>query len=204
MSNHLQTEVPQPDGTLRSDQCCSRQYLVAKRTLDVVCSFSALVVLGPLILLLALIIFLDDPHGSPFFAQTRIGRDGKPFRFYKLRSMVCNAEEMRKALESQNEMDGPAFKIQNDPRITRIGRFIRKTSLDELPQFWNVLKGDMSMVGPRPPLPDEVAHYTPYQRQRLCVKPGLTCIWQTMPRRNELPFWKWVELDLESAAPGKN
>ena len=197
MSNNLQTDVPQTEGVLRSDECCSRRYLAAKRALDVVCSFSALVLLGPVILVLALAIFLDDPHGSPFFSQTRIGLNGRPFRFYKLRSMVCNAEELRQSLQDQNEMDGPAFKIRNDPRITRIGRFIRRTSLDELPQFWNVLKGDMSMVGPRPPLPAEVASYTPYQRQRLTVKPGLTCIWQTMPRRNELPFRQWVELDLE-------
>ena len=197
MSNILQTDDLETVIRLHSDQCCSRQYLAAKRALDVVCSFSALVVLGPLILLLALLIFLDDPHGSPFFCQTRIGLDGKPFRFYKLRSMVCNAEELRQSLQDQNEMDGPAFKIRNDPRITRIGRIIRKTSLDELPQLWNVLKGDMSVVGPRPPLPDEVADYNPIQMLRLCVKPGLTCIWQTMPRRNEMPFWQWVELDLE-------
>lgn len=172
-------------------------YLGAKRAMDIVCSAVALILLSPLILILALIIFLDDPHGSPFFSQVRVGKDGKEFRFYKLRSMVCNAEELLADLQDQNEMDGPAFKIKSDPRITRIGKFIRKTSVDELPQFWNVLKGDMSMVGPRPPLPREVKEYTSYQMKRLSVKPGLTCIWQIQPRRNELTFDQWVELDLE-------
>ena len=172
-------------------------YQVIKRMADVVLSACALLVIGPVILLVALIIFLDDPHASPFFSQVRIGLNGRPFRLYKLRSMVSNAEELLESLKERNEMDGPAFKIENDPRITRIGRFIRKCSIDELPQFWNVLKGDMSIVGPRPPLPKEVAQYTPYQMRRLSVRPGLTCIWQTQPKRNEMRFSKWIELDLE-------
>ena len=174
-----------------------KAYLIVKRIMDILCSLAALVVLGPVILLIALLIFIDDPHGSPFFCQTRVGKDGKEFKFWKLRSMVCNAEELLADLQDQNEMDGPAFKIENDPRITRIGHFIRKCSIDELPQFWNVLKGDMSLVGPRPPIPKEVEEYTPYQMQRLSVKPGLTCIWQVQPRRNDLSFDEWVELDLE-------
>lgn len=174
-----------------------RLYLTMKRALDIVGSIIALVLLAPIILICALLIFLDDPHGSPFFRQTRVGIDGKEFKLWKLRSMVCNAEDLLESLRSQNEMDGPAFKIEDDPRITRIGHFIRKTSVDELPQFWNVLKGDMSMVGPRPPLPSEVAEYTNYQMQRLSVKPGLTCIWQTQPKRNDMSFDEWVELDLE-------
>lgn len=181
----------------KSSETASKSYLVLKRTIDIVCSASALILLSPIILVLALIIFVDDPHGSPFFGQLRVGKDGKEFRFYKLRSMVVNAEDLLASLKDRNEMDGPAFKIENDPRITRIGRFIRKTSLDELPQLWNVLKGDMSLVGPRPPLPREVAEYTDYQMQRLSVKPGLTCIWQTQPKRNDLSFDEWVELDLE-------
>ena len=172
-------------------------YLAMKRLMDVVLSAAALVVTGPFLLLLALVIWLDDPHASPFFVQIRMGLNGKKFRFYKLRSMVSNAEELLEQLKEHNEMDGPAFKMENDPRITRIGRFIRKTSIDELPQFYNVLRGDMSIVGPRPPLPREVREYTPYQMQRLSVKPGLTCIWQTQPRRNDLPFREWIELDLE-------
>lgn len=174
-----------------------RLYLTAKRVLDVIGSIIALVLLAPVILICALLIFIDDPHGSPFFRQARVGMDGKEFKLWKLRSMVCNAEDMLESLKNQNEMDGPAFKIEDDPRITRIGHFIRKTSVDELPQFWNVLKGDMSMVGPRPPLPSEVAEYTDYQKQRLSVKPGLTCIWQTQPKRNDMSFDEWVELDLE-------
>ena len=174
-----------------------RIYRTVKRASDVVLSLAALLVIGPVILLIALLIFLDDPHASPFFTQIRVGKDGREFRFYKLRSMVSNAEELLESLREKNEMDGPAFKIENDPRITRIGRFIRKCSIDELPQFWNVLKGDMSIVGPRPPLPKEVAQYTPEQMRRLSVRPGLTCIWQTQPKRNELRFSKWIELDLE-------
>lgn len=182
---------------LERSKAASKGYLVVKRTIDVIFSACALILLSPIILGLALLIFIDDPHGNPFFGQPRVGKDGKEFRFYKLRSMVVNAEDLLAGLEDQNEMDGPAFKMENDPRITRIGHFIRKTSLDELPQLWNVLKGDMSLVGPRPPLPREVAEYTPYQMQRLSIQPGLTCIWQTQPRRNDLSFDEWVALDLE-------
>lgn len=185
-------EKPQ-QGSVLYERC----YLVVKRAMDIVLSMMALILLSPVLLTLAVIIFLDDPHGSPIFCQPRVGKDGKEFHLYKLRSMVCNAEDLLSELKDKNEMDGPAFKIKEDPRITRIGKFIRKTSIDELPQFWNVLKGDMSMVGPRPPLPQEVAQYTSYQMQRLSVKPGLTCIWQTQPRRNDMSFDEWVELDLE-------
>lgn len=182
---------------LERPRTVSKGYLAAKRGFDIVCSACALVLLGPVILGFAAAIYMDDPHGSPFFSQPRVGKDGKEFKFWKLRSMVVNAEELLADLQDQNEMDGPAFKIEDDPRITRIGHFIRKTSIDELPQFWNVLKGDMSMVGPRPPLPREVAEYTDYQMQRLSVQPGLTCIWQTQPRRNDLSFDQWVDLDIE-------
>ena len=125
-------------------------YLVCKRAFDIAASFCALVVLSPVFLIICLIIYLDDPHGNPIFSQIRIGKNGKAFRFYKFRSMVVNAEELLAGLQNQNEMSGPAFKIKNDPRITKVGKFIRKTSLDELPQLWNVLKGDMSIIGPRP------------------------------------------------------
>ena len=124
-------------------------------------------------------------------------KNGKEFNFYKFRSMVVNAEELLASLKDKNEMEGPAFKIKDDPRITKIGRFIRKTSIDELPQLLNVLKGDMSFVGPRPPLPREVVQYTDYQKQRLLIRPGLTCIWQVQPRRNDLSFDEWIEMDLE-------
>ena len=172
-------------------------YLTCKRIFDIIVSLCALIVLSPVLLLLCLIVFLDDPHGSPIFSQMRIGKDGKPFRFYKFRSMVVNAEELLAGLQSQNEMSGPAFKIKKDPRITTVGRFIRKTSLDELPQLWNVLKGDMSLVGPRPPLPNEVAQYTSEQWKRLSVTPGLTCYWQVQPSRNDLDFNEWFELDMQ-------
>lgn len=172
-------------------------YLAAKRCFDVVMSFLALILLSPLFLVLAVIIFVDDPHGSSIFSQIRVGKDGRLFRFYKFRSMIVNAEDMLEQLQDQNEMEGPAFKIKDDPRITRIGKFIRKTSLDELPQLVNVLKGELSLVGPRPPLPREVEQYTPKQMKRLTVKPGLTCYWQTQPHRNSLSFDQWLALDLQ-------
>ncbi len=173
-----------------------RKYWIAKRTQDIILSGAALIVLAPVMLLIALIIWLDDPKGSPIFSQIRCGRDGKEFRFYKFRSMCVDAEARLEELLHKNEMDGPAFKIKEDPRITKVGRFIRKTSLDELPQLWNILKGDMSIVGPRPALPREVEQYDAYLKQRLYVTPGLTCYWQIQPRRNELSFEEWMELDI--------
>lgn len=173
-----------------------RIYLRVKRIQDAVLSAAALVILSPLMLLIALAIVIDDPQGSPIFSQTRCGRDGATFRLYKFRTMCVGAEHRLSELLPYNEMTGPAFKMQNDPRITRLGRFLRSTGLDELPQLVNILKGDMSVVGPRPPLPREVAAYTTYQRQRLTVTPGLTCFWQVSPRRNGLSFDDWVELDL--------
>lgn len=145
----------------------------------------------------ALMIWIDSPGASPIFCQNRVGRDGKEFKLYKFRSMVPNAEAKLKEVLDQNEMDGPVFKIKKDPRITRVGRFIRKTSIDELPQLVDILKGDMSIVGPRPALPREVAKYTEYERQRLYVTPGLTCYWQVQPNRNDLTFDEWVKLDLK-------
>lgn len=173
------------------------KYWRAKRIFDIIFSAMALLLLSPIFLLLALAILIDDPHGSPIYVQTRIGRDGRPFRFYKFRSMVDGADEMRHQLHIYNEKDGPAFKIEDDPRLTRVGHFIRKTSLDELPQFWNVLKGDMTIVGPRPPLPEEVAQYNRYHRLRLLVAPGLTCYWQTQPNRDAVSFDEWVALDIQ-------
>ena len=164
--------------------------------MDITLSSVALLVLSPFMLVIALIIYLDDPAGSPIFVQQRVGKDGKLFFFYKFRSMVVNAEAQLAALQSLNEMDGPVFKIKNDPRVTRIGRFIRRTSIDELPQLFNILKGDMSLVGPRPPLPNEVKQYGPYERRRLLVKPGLTCYWQVRGR-NEIMFREWMELDMK-------
>ena len=147
-------------------------------------------------MLTALAIKIEDPKGGIFFGQQRSGLFGREFKMWKFRSMVSNAEEMRVALEEQNEMDGPVFKIKHDPRITRVGRFIRKTSIDELPQLWNVLVGQMSLVGPRPPIPAEVAEYERWQMRRLSMRPGITCIWQ-VSGRNNVDFETWMKLDLQ-------
>lgn len=172
-------------------------YCVLRRGQDVVLSLAALAALWPFLLLTALVVVLDSPGAGPIFAQTRVGRDGKTFTFYKFRSMCPGAEEMLEQLLPQNEMEGPVFKIKDDPRITRVGKFLRKTSIDELPQLWNVLRGDMSIVGPRPGIPREVAQYDDYARQRLGVTPGLTCFWQIQPHRNQLSFREWVALDVK-------
>lgn len=171
-------------------------YRLVKRAFDV--AFSAFVLVGFswLFLIVAVAIKIDDPKGPVFFAQERVGRDGKTFRMYKFRSMCADAEQRLAELRGLNEKDGPVFKIANDPRITRVGRVIRKLSIDELPQFINVLRSDMSIVGPRPALPAEVATYDDYQRQRLLVKPGITCYWQTRRNRDSIAFDEWVDLDL--------
>ncbi|MBR2422299.1 MAG: sugar transferase [Oscillospiraceae bacterium] len=174
-----------------------RFYWAIKRTFDILFSAGVLLVFSPLYLLLALIIFLDDPHGSPIYTQTRIGRKGRTFKFYKFRSMVVNADQLKASLQAQNEKEGPAFKIKDDPRITRVGHFIRRTSIDELPQFWNVLKGDMTIVGPRPALPEEVAQYNRYHQLRQLITPGLTCYWQIQPNRDDISFDDWVALDIQ-------
>ena len=170
-------------------------YEVMKRVFDFVCSLIAIIVLSPLMLAVGIAIKLED--GDPIiFTQTRIGKDGKPFKMYKFRSMWKNAEKYLSKLEEQNEADGPVFKIEDDPRITRVGKFIRRYSIDELPQLFNIIKGDMSIVGPRPPLENEVECYTSYERQRLNVKPGLTCYWQCSGRSN-IGFDEWMELDIK-------
>ena len=173
------------------------RYWVLRRAQDIVFSLLALILLAPLALLISLAIVLDSPGDGAIFRQRRVGRDGKLFWLYKFRTMCPDAEEQLNELLSQNQMDGPVFKIKGDPRITRVGRFLRKTSLDELPQLLNVLRGDMSIVGPRPALPREVELYSDYQRQRLYVTPGLSCYWQIAPHRNEMSFDEWVALDLK-------
>ena len=179
--------------TLRSH----RRYWVLRRAQDIVFSLLALILLAPLALLISLAIVLDSPGDGAIFRQRRVGRAGKLFWLYKFRTMCPDAEEQLNELLSQNQMDGPVFKIKGDPRITQVGRFLRKTSLDELPQLLNVLRGDMSIVGPRPALPREVELYSDYQRQRLYVTPGLSCYWQIAPHRNEMSFDEWVALDLK-------
>ena len=171
-------------------------YRFVKRAFDIVFSTAVLVGFSWLFLIVAIAIKIDDPEGPIFFAQERVGRDGKLFKMYKFRSMCSDAEEKLASLQALNEKDGPVFKIANDPRITRVGRVIRKLSIDELPQFMNVLLGDMSIVGPRPPLPKEVERYTPRQAQRLSIRGGLTCYWQTRRNRDSIGFDEWVDLDL--------
>lgn len=174
-----------------------RDYWRRKRAFDVIVASLCLIASSPLFLLIMLMIYLDDPKGSPFFCQVRVGRHKKEFRMYKFRTMYMDAEARRAELEKYNEKDGPVFKIANDPRITRVGKLLRRTSLDELPQLFNVLKGEMTLVGPRPPLPSEVARYTSYDELRLSVTPGLTCVWQVQPKRDEIRFSDWVDMDLE-------
>ena len=166
-----------------------------KRTFDVVMSAIVLVVLSPVLLGVAMAIRLDSP-GPIFFRQRRVGQNGRAFQMLKFRSMYRDAEARLEALRGCNEMSGPVFKMARDPRVTRVGRFLRKTSLDEFPQFWNVLKGEMSIVGPRPPIPAEVRQYKLWQRRRLSMRPGITCIWQVSGRSN-IDFERWMELDLQ-------
>lgn len=173
-------------------------YLFVKRCFDIVSSFLVIVLLSWLILLCILIKWLEDFH-NPIYVSKRVGKNGKIFNFYKIRTMCPNAEAMKQKLidEGLNEADGPAFKMKNDPRITKVGKIYRKLSLDELPQLFNILNGTMSVVGPRPPIPSEVEQYTEYQKHRLDVKGGLLCLWQIQKNRNALDFDEWVRLDLE-------
>ncbi len=172
-------------------------YLKTKRSQDIVLSLLAIIFLIPVFIILTIVVFLECPNASPIFVQDRVGKNGKVFKFYKFRSMIPDAEEKLHELLHKNEMDGHAFKIKKDPRITKVGKFLRKTSLDELPQLFNVLKGDMSIVGPRPPLTREVKKYDDYELQRLYVTPGLTCYWQTTLNRNDMTFNEWLQMDLE-------
>ena len=170
-------------------------YLFSKRAIDIVGSIVGLVLLSPILLIVAIAIKLES-KGTIIFSQKRIGLKGKAFKMYKLRSMVEDAEKLKKDLMKSNEMSGPMFKMKDDPRVTRVGKFIRKTSIDELPQLVNVLKGDMSLVGPRPSLPKEVKKFKPWMKKRLEVKPGLTCFWQ-VSGRNNIDFEDWMKLDIK-------
>lgn len=174
----------------------TRFYLVTKRMMDIVGASIGLILASPIMIMVAILIKLEDPKGPIVFSQERNGVYPKTFRMYKFRSMYVDAEERLQELMHLNEQTGPAFKMKDDPRITCVGKFIRKTSLDELPQLINVLKGEMSIVGPRPAIPREVKLYNDHQKQRLLVKPGITCIWQ-VSGRNNIGFDDWVELDIE-------
>lgn len=172
-----------------------RSYIFMKRLIDIIGSFCGIIILLPVFIIVAICIKLEDPKGPVFFKQIRVGKDEKDFGMYKFRSMVTDAEEKLQDLLQHNEVSGAMFKMKDDPRVTKIGKFIRKTSIDELPQLINVLKGEMSLVGPRPPLLREVKTYTAYDKQRLKVIPGCTGLWQVSGRSN-IGFKEMVELDL--------
>lgn len=170
-------------------------YFFIKRLIDLVLSILGIILLSPIMLITAIAIKIES-KGPIIFSQVRVGKDGKHFKMYKFRSMVQNAEELKEKLLSKNEMSGPMFKMKEDPRVTKVGKFIRKTSIDELPQLFNVIKGDMSLVGPRPNLPKEVAQFSEYHKLKLKAKPGLTCYWQVMGR-SSIGFEQWMELDIK-------
>ena len=177
------------------DENKKRIYEISKRAIDIIGAGSGLLLLSPVIAIVACAVKFTS-KGPVFFSQKRVGKNGELFDMYIFRSMVVNAEELKEKLAHQNEMSGPMFKMKDDPRVTKVGKFIRKTSLDELPQLWNVLKGDMSLVGPRPSLPKEVAQFEKWMYKRLSVKPGLTCFWQ-VSGRNNIDFEDWMKLDIK-------
>lgn len=172
-----------------------KMYDFIKRLFDIVCSLAALIFLSPILLLVCIAIKVESP-GPVIFKQERIGKNKKTFKMYKFRSMVADAEKLKADLMKENQRNGPMFKIKNDPRVTKVGRFIRMTSIDELPQLVNILKGEMSIVGPRPSLPNEVKQFEPWMLERLSVKPGLTCYWQVQGRDN-IEFEDWMKLDVK-------
>ncbi len=169
--------------------------LAIKKIMDLNISIFLILCLSPVLLVITLLIKLTSP-GPIIYKQVRVGLRGRQFNLYKFRTMIINADALKKDLEAENEMDGPVFKIKDDPRVTKIGRFLRKTGLDELPQLFNILKGEMSLIGPRPPIPSETQQYKRWQLRRLSVKPGLSCFWQIKPDRNSIKFEKWMEMDL--------
>lgn len=201
-SQHIVNRVQLVTETIDDQICLSKEkvslhrgYLFAKRLCDIILSAAGLLVISPILLIVAIAIKVEDPAGSVLFSQTRVGTDGKLFRMYKFRSMATDAEARLEALIAKNEVDGAMFKMKDDPRVTKVGKIIRKISVDELPQLWNVLNGSMSLVGPRPCLPREYAQYTDYDKQRLLVKPGCTGLWQ-VSGRNHVGFVDMVKLDI--------
>ncbi|MBT2658630.1 sugar transferase [Bacillus sp. ISL-18] len=193
LANHNEVYLERENRVVRVNN--GKAYFVTKRLIDIIGSSLGILFLSLLFIAIAILIKIEDPKGKIFFSQKRVGLNGKEFEMYKFRSMVSNAEEKLAELLKHNEVSGAMFKMKDDPRITKIGKFIRKTSIDELPQLINVLRGDMSLVGPRPPLPREVAIYSDYDKQRLMVTPGCTGLWQ-VSGRNEIGFEEMVELDL--------
>lgn len=183
-------------GIFKCEQTKTERNIGIKRIQDIILSLLALIILSPVMLIIIVLIVIDDPQGSPIFSQTRCGKNGTLFKLYKFRSMYVNAEKELGELLGYNETTGIAFKMKNDPRVTKVGKFLRKSGLDELPQFWNVLRGEMSIVGPRPALPVEVEQYNEYYKRRMAAMPGLTCYWQIQPKRNLVSFDEWVEMDI--------
>lgn len=170
-------------------------YYILKRLIDIIGSLVGIILLSPIMIITAMAVKLDS-KGPAVYSQLRVGKGGKPFKMYKFRSMIKDADKYLDKLKEKNEMSGPMFKMKEDPRVTKVGKFIRKTSIDELPQLINILKGDMSIVGPRPNLPKEVSQFSSWQRQKLLAKPGLTCYWQIMGRNN-IDFEEWIKLDIK-------
>ncbi|MDF1561338.1 MAG: sugar transferase [Bacteroidales bacterium] len=195
LSNAVKTEIADNKFLTFINVPHNTYALGVKKIIDIFGSLLGVIVLSPVMIVVSILIKLSSP-GPVVYKQPRVGLRGRQFELYKFRTMVANADEMRKELEQMNEADGPAFKIADDPRVTKIGKFLRRTGLDELPQLFNILQGEMSLIGPRPPLPEETTQYERWQLRRLSVKPGLSCFWQVKPDRNSIKFEKWMELDL--------
>jgi exopolysaccharide biosynthesis polyprenyl glycosylphosphotransferase len=195
LSNAVKTEIAEHKFLTFINVPHNTSALAVKKISDIFGALTAIIVFSPLFVFIAIMIKLSSP-GPIIYKQPRLGLRGRLFELYKFRTMVSNADELKKELEEMNEADGPAFKIKDDPRVTKIGRFLRRTGLDELPQLFNILKGEMSLIGPRPPLPEETTQYERWQLRRLSVKPGLSCFWQVKPDRNSIKFEKWMEMDL--------
>jgi exopolysaccharide biosynthesis polyprenyl glycosylphosphotransferase len=195
LSNAIKTQIGEEKFLTFINVPHSSFALAIKKIMDISVSLFMVLILSPVLLFIAIVIKVTSP-GPVIFKQSRVGLRGRLFNLYKFRTMVVNAEELKQELEAKNEADGPAFKLRNDPRVTNIGSFLRKTGLDELPQLFNILKGEMSLIGPRPPLPSETKQYKRWQLRRLSIKPGLSCFWQIKPDRNSIKFEQWMEMDL--------
>lgn len=172
-------------------------YFIIKRGFDTFSSLIGSIITLPVIAMACIAILIDDPSAKPIFKQKRVGKNCKEFTMFKLRTMKSNAEEELESVMHMNESDGPMFKIKDDPRITKVGKLLRKTNLDELPQLWNVVAGNMALVGPRPALPREVDEFSDYHKKKFIVRPGITCTWQIAKDRNDIPFEKWIQMDLD-------
>lgn len=195
LTNAFKTEIAEEKFLTFTNIPHNPYQLAIKKVMDVCISLIVIIVFSPVFIVIGLLVKLTSP-GPIIFKQARVGLRGRPFNLYKFRTMVRNAEDIKKQLDSKNEVDGPVFKIKDDPRVTKVGKFLRRSGLDELPQVFNVLKGEMSLIGPRPPLQSETLQYKRWQLRRLSVKPGLSCFWQIKPERNSIRFEKWMELDL--------